>query len=137
MDEMSKGMSQTGSTPATDKNEEIDGSPTPMVYVNESCLDCERIREACERLGTVAVVRSPDALPSLQQPPSPAAYLVTAPFDGDLFDAAHKAKYRCGRQAAVMRVRLGAFVVARGSPLRPCDLLFSALHSSRLFFDLT
>ncbi|XP_032516478.2 protein ECT2 isoform X6 [Danaus plexippus] len=104
MDEMSKGMSQTGSTPATDKNEEIDGSPTPMVYVNESCLDCERIREACERLGTVAVVRSPDALPSLQQPPSPAAYLVTAPFDGDLFDAAHKAKYRVLGPTAVLQL---------------------------------
>ncbi|XP_032516448.2 protein ECT2 isoform X2 [Danaus plexippus] len=79
-------------------------SPTPMVYVNESCLDCERIREACERLGTVAVVRSPDALPSLQQPPSPAAYLVTAPFDGDLFDAAHKAKYRVLGPTAVLQL---------------------------------
>lgn len=70
------------------------GSSTPLVYVNESCLECERVRAACERLGVLATVRGPESLPSTQQQPVPAPYLVTAPFEGELFDAAHKAKYR-------------------------------------------
>ncbi|KOB72008.1 Helicase SWR1 [Operophtera brumata] len=70
------------------------GSLNPVVYVNESCLECERVRAACERLGAVAPAPSPEALPSAQQPPSPPAYLITSPFEGDLFDTAHRAKYR-------------------------------------------
>ncbi|CAH2229905.1 jg24516 [Pararge aegeria aegeria] len=102
MDEMSKGMSQTGSTAATDKNQDIDGSSTPMVYVNESCLECERVRAACERLGAVAAVRGPEVLPLTQQQPAPPSYLVTAPFEGELFDAAHKAKYRTTTATTLM-----------------------------------
>ncbi|XP_039745490.1 protein ECT2 isoform X2 [Pararge aegeria] len=104
MDEMSKGMSQTGSTAATDKNQDIDGSSTPMVYVNESCLECERVRAACERLGAVAAVRGPEVLPLTQQQPAPPSYLVTAPFEGELFDAAHKAKYRVLGPTAVLQL---------------------------------
>ncbi|XP_052737136.1 protein ECT2 isoform X4 [Bicyclus anynana] len=104
MDEMSKGMSQTGSTAATDKNQDIDGPSTPMVYVNESCLECERVRAACERLGPVAAVRGPEALPSTQPQPAPPSYLVTAPFEGELFDAAHKAKYRVLGPTAVLQL---------------------------------
>ncbi|KPJ13672.1 hypothetical protein RR48_10856 [Papilio machaon] len=95
MDELSKGMSQTGSTVVTDKNQESDGSSSPFIYVSESCLECERVRAACERLGAVEPARAADALPSPQPPPAPPSYLVTTPFDGDLFDAAHRAKYRC------------------------------------------
>lgn len=72
----------------------LSGSSTPLVYVNETCLECERVRAACERLGTVAVAPSPEALPPSQQPPAPPSYLITSPFDGDLFDTAHRAKYR-------------------------------------------
>ncbi|XP_069354331.1 uncharacterized protein pbl isoform X4 [Maniola hyperantus] len=91
MDEMSKGMSQTGSS-------------TPMVYVNESCLECERVRAACERLGAVEAVRGPEVLPLTQQQPAPPSYLVTAPFEGELFDAAHKAKYRVLGPTAVLQL---------------------------------
>ncbi|XP_045760562.1 protein ECT2 isoform X5 [Maniola jurtina] len=104
MDEMSKGMSQTGSATATDKFQDIDGSSTPMVYVNESCLECERVRAACERLGVVAAVRGPEVLPLTQQQPAPPSYLVTAPFEGELFDAAHKAKYRVLGPTAVLQL---------------------------------
>ncbi|CAH0722687.1 unnamed protein product, partial [Brenthis ino] len=104
MDEMSKGMSQTGSTAATDKSLENDGSSTPLVYVNESCLECERVRAACERLGVLAPVRAPDSLPTTQQQPAPASYFVTAPFEGELFDAAHKAKYRVLGPTAVLQL---------------------------------
>lgn len=70
------------------------GSPNPIVYVNESCLECERVRAACERLGAVATAPSPEALSPPHQPPSPCSYLVTTPFEGELFDTAHRAKYR-------------------------------------------
>ncbi|XP_069354329.1 uncharacterized protein pbl isoform X3 [Maniola hyperantus] len=104
MDEMSKGMSQTGSATVTDKIQDIDGSSTPMVYVNESCLECERVRAACERLGAVEAVRGPEVLPLTQQQPAPPSYLVTAPFEGELFDAAHKAKYRVLGPTAVLQL---------------------------------
>ncbi|CAH2229906.1 jg24516 [Pararge aegeria aegeria] len=77
-------------------------SSTPMVYVNESCLECERVRAACERLGAVAAVRGPEVLPLTQQQPAPPSYLVTAPFEGELFDAAHKAKYRTTTATTLM-----------------------------------
>ncbi|XP_050349695.1 protein ECT2 isoform X7 [Nymphalis io] len=104
MDEMSKGMSQAGSISSTDKNQENDGSTAPCVYVSESCIECERVRAACERLGALATVRGPDSLPSPQQLPAPPSYLVTAPFEGELFDAAHKAKYRVLGPTAVLQL---------------------------------
>ncbi|CAH2068784.1 unnamed protein product, partial [Iphiclides podalirius] len=104
MDELSKGMSQTGSTAVTDKTQEKDGSSTPLVYVSESCLECERVRAACERLGAVEVARAGDALPPPQQPPAPPAYLVTTPFEGELFDVAHRAKYRVLGPTAVLQL---------------------------------
>ncbi|XP_013148591.1 PREDICTED: protein ECT2 isoform X2 [Papilio polytes] len=104
MDELSKGMSQTGSTVVTDKNQESDGSSSPFIYVNESCLECERVRAACERLGAVEPARAADSLPSPQPPPAPPSYLVTTPFDGDLFDAAHRAKYRVLGPTAVLQL---------------------------------
>ncbi|XP_045542653.1 protein ECT2 isoform X2 [Papilio machaon] len=104
MDELSKGMSQTGSTVVTDKNQESDGSSSPFIYVSESCLECERVRAACERLGAVEPARAADALPSPQPPPAPPSYLVTTPFDGDLFDAAHRAKYRVLGPTAVLQL---------------------------------
>lgn len=75
-------------------NCKLTGSPTPVVYVSESCLECERVRAACERLGAVAAAPTPEALPSPLPAPAPPSYIVTTPFDGELFDAAHKAKYR-------------------------------------------
>ncbi|XP_041973962.1 protein ECT2 isoform X2 [Aricia agestis] len=102
--ESSKGMSQTGSTIATDKNSEIDGSSACTVFVSESCLECERVRAACERLGPVAAVRGPEDLPQTQPSPAPPSYLVTTPFDGELFDAAHKAKYRVLGPTAVLQL---------------------------------
>ncbi|XP_045510355.1 protein ECT2 [Colias croceus] len=104
MDELSRGMSQTGSTTVTDKTQENDGSSTAVVYVSELCLECERVRAACERLGTVLAVPGPEGLPISQPPPTPPAYLVTTPFDGDLFDAAHKAKYRVLGPTAVLQL---------------------------------
>ncbi|XP_064071093.1 protein ECT2 isoform X3 [Vanessa tameamea] len=104
MDEMSKGMSQAGSISSTDKNQENDGSTTPCVYVSESCIECERVRAACERLGALATVRGPESLPPPQQQPAPPSYLVTAPFEGELFDAAHKAKYRVLGPTAVLQL---------------------------------
>ncbi|XP_026726148.1 protein ECT2 isoform X5 [Trichoplusia ni] len=105
MDELSKGMTQTGNTATTDKiQENDDGSSTPVVYVNETCLECERVRAACERLGTVAVAPSPEALPPSQQSPAPPSYLITSPFDGDLFDTAHRAKYRVLGPTAVLQL---------------------------------
>nr|XP_049698797.1 protein ECT2 isoform X2 [Helicoverpa armigera] len=105
MDELSKGMTQTGNTATTDKiQENDDGSSTPLVYVNETCLECERVRAACERLGTVAVAPSPEALPPSQQPPAPPSYVITSPFDGDLFDTAHRAKYRVLGPTAVLQL---------------------------------
>ncbi|KAJ8734855.1 hypothetical protein PYW08_014105 [Mythimna loreyi] len=106
MDELSKGMTQTGNTATTDKIQENDdaGSSTPIVYVNETCLECERVRAACERLGTVAVAPSPEALPPSQQPPAPPSYVITSPFDGDLFDTAHRAKYRVLGPTAVLQL---------------------------------
>ncbi|XP_038208839.1 protein ECT2 [Zerene cesonia] len=104
MDELSRGMSQTGSTTVTDKTQENDGSSTAVVYVSELCLECERVRAACERLGTVLAVPGPEGLPLSQPPPTPPAYLVTTPFDGDLFDAAHKAKYRVLGPTAVLQL---------------------------------
>ncbi|XP_026726147.1 protein ECT2 isoform X4 [Trichoplusia ni] len=79
-------------------------SSTPVVYVNETCLECERVRAACERLGTVAVAPSPEALPPSQQSPAPPSYLITSPFDGDLFDTAHRAKYRVLGPTAVLQL---------------------------------
>ncbi|XP_072935883.1 protein ECT2 isoform X5 [Epargyreus clarus] len=104
MDELSKGMPQTGSIGTTDKFEESDGSPSTVVYVNETCLECERVRAACERLGAVAAARAPDALPPPPQPPAPPSYLITTPFEGELFDAAHKAKYRVLGPTAVLQL---------------------------------
>ncbi|XP_053601544.1 protein ECT2 isoform X6 [Plodia interpunctella] len=104
MDELSKGMTQTGSIAATDKIQEIDGSSTPIIYLNESCMECERVRAACERLGTVAAAPSPDVLPAQPQPPQSPTYLITAPFDGELFDAAHRAKYRVLGPTAVLQL---------------------------------
>ncbi|CAH0600305.1 unnamed protein product [Chrysodeixis includens] len=105
MDELSKGMTQTGNTATTDKiQENDDGSSTPIVYVNEACLECERVRAACERLGTVAVAPSPEALPPSQQSPAPPSYFITSPFDGDLFDTAHRAKYRVLGPTAVLQL---------------------------------
>ncbi|XP_046967586.1 protein ECT2 isoform X6 [Vanessa cardui] len=79
-------------------------STTPCVYVSESCIECERVRAACERLGALATVRGPDSLPPPQQQPAPPSYLVTAPFEGELFDAAHKAKYRVLGPTAVLQL---------------------------------
>ncbi|KAJ0181265.1 hypothetical protein K1T71_003350 [Dendrolimus kikuchii] len=104
MDELSKGMTQTGSTATTDKIQESAGSPNPIVYVNESCLECERVRAACERLGAVATAPSPEALPLPHQPPAPCSYLITTPFEGELFDAAHRAKYRVLGPTAVLQL---------------------------------
>ncbi|XP_068629216.1 uncharacterized protein pbl isoform X2 [Battus philenor] len=104
MDELSKGMSQTGSSVVTDKTREIDGSSSPLIYVSEACLECERVRAACERLGTVEAVRAGEALPPPQSPPAPPSYLVTAPFEGELFDAAHRAKYRVLGPTAVLQL---------------------------------
>ncbi|CAK1599944.1 unnamed protein product [Parnassius mnemosyne] len=104
MDELSKGMSQTGSSSVTDKTQENDGSTTSLVYVNESCLECERVRAACERLGAVEAARAGDALPQPQPPPAPPSYLVTTPFEGELFDAAHRAKYRVLGPTAVLQL---------------------------------
>ncbi|KAJ2946321.1 hypothetical protein O0L34_g12358 [Tuta absoluta] len=94
MDELSKGMTQTGSATTTDKIQENEGSSPSVVYVSELCWECERVRLACERLGAVAAAPAHDALPPPPQPPAAPSYLVTAPFEGELFDAAHKAKYR-------------------------------------------
>ncbi|XP_073945050.1 epithelial cell transforming 2 pebble isoform X2 [Choristoneura fumiferana] len=69
-------------------------STWPVVYVSESCLECERVRAACERLGPVAAAPAHDSLPPPHQPPAPLSYFITKPFEGELFDAAHKAKYR-------------------------------------------
>ncbi|XP_060810252.1 protein ECT2 isoform X2 [Amyelois transitella] len=104
MDELSKGMTQTGSTAATDKIQENDGSSTPIIYLNESCMECERVRAACERLGSLAPAPSSDMLPMQQPPPQPPCYLITAPFDGELFDAAHRAKYRVLGPTAVLQL---------------------------------
>ncbi|CAH0698957.1 unnamed protein product [Spodoptera exigua] len=105
MDELSKGMTQTGNTATTDKiQENDDGSSTSVVYVNETCLECERVRAACERLGTVAVAPSPEALPPAQQTPAPPSYVITSPFEGDLFDTAHRAKYRVLGPTAVLQL---------------------------------
>nr|XP_026484920.1 protein ECT2 isoform X7 [Vanessa tameamea] len=79
-------------------------STTPCVYVSESCIECERVRAACERLGALATVRGPESLPPPQQQPAPPSYLVTAPFEGELFDAAHKAKYRVLGPTAVLQL---------------------------------
>ncbi|CAG4963119.1 unnamed protein product [Parnassius apollo] len=79
-------------------------STTPLVYVNESCLECERVRAACERLGAVEAARAGDALPQPQPPPAPPSYLVTTPFEGELFDAAHRAKYRVLGPTAVLQL---------------------------------
>lgn len=73
---------------------DVAGSSSPFIYVSESCLECERVRAACERLGAVEAARAGDVLPPPQSPPAPPSYLVTTPFDGELFDAAHRAKYR-------------------------------------------
>ncbi|XP_022118394.2 protein ECT2 isoform X2 [Pieris rapae] len=98
MDELCKGMSQTGSSIiATDKTQENNGS---MVYVNDPCLECERVRAACERLGSVVAVSTGQGLPALTSP----AYFITSPFEGDLFDAAHKAKYRVLGPTAVLQL---------------------------------
>ncbi|XP_035430234.2 protein ECT2 isoform X6 [Spodoptera frugiperda] len=105
MDELSKGMTQTGNTATTDKiQENDDGSSTSVVYVNETCLECERVRAACERLGTVAVAPSPEALPPAQQTAAPPSYVITSPFEGDLFDTAHRAKYRVLGPTAVLQL---------------------------------
>lgn len=104
MDELSKGMTQTGSAATTDKIQENDGSSNPVVYVNGSCLECERVRAACERLGIVEVAPEPDALPTLLQPTAPPCYLVTSPFEGELFDTAHRAKYRVLGPTAVLQL---------------------------------
>ncbi|XP_022822603.1 protein ECT2 isoform X3 [Spodoptera litura] len=79
-------------------------SSTSVVYVNETCLECERVRAACERLGTVAVAPSPEALPPAQQTPAPPSYVITSPFEGDLFDTAHRAKYRVLGPTAVLQL---------------------------------
>ncbi|XP_075983082.1 epithelial cell transforming 2 pebble isoform X6 [Anticarsia gemmatalis] len=105
MDELSKGMTQTGNTATTDKiQENDDGTSTPIVYVNETCLECERVRAACERLGTVSVAPSPEALPPTQLSPASPPYLITSPFDGELFDTAHRAKYRVLGPTAVLQL---------------------------------
>ncbi|XP_026323489.1 protein ECT2 isoform X6 [Hyposmocoma kahamanoa] len=104
MDELSKGMTQTGSAASTDKIQENDGSSTSVVYVSEPCWECERVRAACERLGTVAAAPAPDLLPPPPQPPASPSYLVTTPFEGELFDAAHKAKYRVLGPTAVLQL---------------------------------
>ncbi|KAG6452600.1 hypothetical protein O3G_MSEX007734 [Manduca sexta] len=104
MDELSKGMTQTGSTATTDKIQENDGSSNPVVYVNESCLECERVRAACERLGALVPVTVPDALPQPQQSPPSPSYLITSPFEGELFDTAHRAKYRVLGPTAVLQL---------------------------------
>ncbi|CAH0406032.1 unnamed protein product [Chilo suppressalis] len=105
MDELSKGMTQTGSTAATDKIQENNaGSATAVVYVTDSCLEWERVRAACERLGAVAAAPGAELLPPPLPPPAPPAYLVTAHFSGDLFDAAHKAKYRVLGPTAVLQL---------------------------------
>ncbi|GBP31263.1 hypothetical protein EVAR_21544_1 [Eumeta japonica] len=69
------------------------GSSTPVVYVSAACLECERLRAACERLGALAPAPPALALPPAPQPPAPPAYFITCTFEGELFDAAHKAKY--------------------------------------------
>lgn len=104
MDELSKGMTQTGSIAATDKIQENDGTSTPVVYLNESCMEWERVRAASERLGPVAAAPSPDTLPPPQPPPAPPSYLITSVFDGELFDAAHRAKYRVLGPTAVLQM---------------------------------
>ncbi|XP_050673459.1 protein ECT2 isoform X4 [Leptidea sinapis] len=101
MDEVSRGMSQTGSTAVSDKTDENNDSSPAVVYVSEVCLECERVRAACERLGSVLTVAEPEALSAPQLTP---AYLVTSPFEGDLFDAAHKAKYRVLGPTAVLQL---------------------------------
>ncbi|XP_049887535.1 protein ECT2 isoform X2 [Pectinophora gossypiella] len=104
MDELSKGMTQTGSAATTDKIQETEGSTTSVVYVSEPCWECERVRAACERLGAVAAAPAIDALQAPPPPPAPPSYLVTSPFEGDLFDAAHKAKYRVLGPTAVLQL---------------------------------
>ncbi|XP_026323485.1 protein ECT2 isoform X3 [Hyposmocoma kahamanoa] len=79
-------------------------SSTSVVYVSEPCWECERVRAACERLGTVAAAPAPDLLPPPPQPPASPSYLVTTPFEGELFDAAHKAKYRVLGPTAVLQL---------------------------------
>ncbi|CAH2099781.1 unnamed protein product [Euphydryas editha] len=91
-------------TPIVSDLESNNGSSTPCVYVSESCIECERVRAACERLGMLATVRGPESLPLPQQLPAPPSYLVTAPFEGELFDAAHKAKYRVLGPTAVLQL---------------------------------
>lgn len=88
------------------------GSATSVVYVNESCMECERVRAACERLGAVAATPRPEALPPPLPPPAPPSYLVTNPFDGELFDAAHRAKYR----SEVYIYLVPCFSLTRSSP---------------------
>ncbi|CAB3248321.1 unnamed protein product [Arctia plantaginis] len=105
MDELSKGMTQTGNTAITDKiQENDDGTSTPIVYVNETCLECERVRAACERLGTVAIAPNPEALSQPQQPIVSPPYLITTPFEGELFDTAHRAKYRVLGPTAMLQL---------------------------------
>ncbi|CAG9108205.1 unnamed protein product [Plutella xylostella] len=96
MDELSKGMTQTGSAAITDKIQENDGPPA-VVLASAACLECERVRAACERLGAVQPAPPADALPPPPPPPAQPSYLVTTPFEGELFDAAHKAKYSCSK----------------------------------------
>ncbi|XP_063393275.1 protein ECT2 isoform X3 [Cydia fagiglandana] len=79
-------------------------SPWPVVFVSESCLECERVRAACERLGPVQPAPAPDALPQPPQTPQPLSYFVTKPFEGELFDAAHRAKYRVLGPTAVLQL---------------------------------
>ncbi|CAF4882676.1 unnamed protein product [Pieris macdunnoughi] len=111
MDELCKGMSQTGSSIiATDKTQENNGS---MVYVNDPCLECERVRAACERLGSVVAVSVGQGLPTLTSP----AYFITSPFEGDLFDAAHKAKYRDDTSCELNRHLLEAYPPIEGISL--------------------
>ncbi|XP_063393278.1 protein ECT2 isoform X6 [Cydia fagiglandana] len=104
MDELSKGMTQTGSAATTEEIEHNNGSPWPVVFVSESCLECERVRAACERLGPVQPAPAPDALPQPPQTPQPLSYFVTKPFEGELFDAAHRAKYRVLGPTAVLQL---------------------------------
>ncbi|XP_048481559.1 protein ECT2 isoform X4 [Plutella xylostella] len=103
MDELSKGMTQTGSAAITDKIQENDGPPA-VVLASAACLECERVRAACERLGAVQPAPPADALPPPPPPPAQPSYLVTTPFEGELFDAAHKAKYRVLGPTAVLQL---------------------------------
>ncbi|KAG7304526.1 hypothetical protein JYU34_011476 [Plutella xylostella] len=103
MDELSKGMTQTGSAAITDKIQENDGPPA-VVLASAACLECERVRAACERLGAVQPAPPADALPPPPPPPAQPSYLITTPFEGELFDAAHKAKYRVLGPTAVLQL---------------------------------